>query len=66
MFQGSQYATDYEYVCVPKMLGLYNEKRLVLEQAALIFEIELFKNLVNHNLDTCKFEQAVIYQNFVS
>ena len=42
MFQGSEYATDYEYVWVPKMLGLYNEKRLVLEQAALIFEIELF------------------------
>ena len=48
------------------MLGLYNEKKLVLEQATLIFETELFFNLVNHNLDTCNFEQAVISKNFVS
>ena len=40
IFQGSEYATDYEHVWRPMCQGLqYNEKCL-LEQGALIFEIE--------------------------
>ena len=48
---------DYEYVLVP---------RLVLEQAALVFEMELFHNLITILLGICNFEQVVISRNFVS
>ena len=36
--QGSEYATDYEYIWVPNMAGfIIFWKRLVLEQATLFF-----------------------------
>ena len=38
-------ATNYEYDWVPNMAGFIIEQRLMLEQATLIFEIELFLNL---------------------
>ena len=56
IFQGSDYAMDYEYVRVP---------RLALEQATLIFEMELFY-LMTIFLGTCNFEQVVFSWNFVS
>ena len=48
---------DYEYVWVP---------RLVLGQATLIFEMELFSYLKTILLGTCNLEQVVISRNFVS
>ena len=42
IFRGSEYATDYEYVWVSNMLGFtIYETRLVLQQATLLFEMEL-------------------------
>ena len=40
MFQGSEYATDCDYVRVSNMF-MIQRKELVLEQAILIFEMEL-------------------------
>ena len=54
MFQGSEYAMDYEYVWV-------------LQQATLVFEMELFHDLITIPLGICSFEQVVIIsRNFVS
>ena len=43
IFQGSEYAANYEYALVANVPGSsYDEKRLVLEQATLIFEIGIY------------------------